>query len=175
MGMIPRGPKDYGPSRTEQSHKDSCDIDKILARAARAGTLSHLQLHGARYGDFADFDFQDAQNQIAKGKSIFAALPGELRREFGNDPARFFAYVNDPDNSERLPELLPHLAQPGRQHPLVDRGSQRTKGTERRGAAAADPVASAASDSVASAASDLRGSDGGNASEASEPPAQGAT
>lgn len=124
MSMIRREPKVYGESRTSQSFKDQCDINKIIARAARAGTLSHLEQFGGRYGDFADFDFQEAQNKIAQAKSIFHALPGELRREFGNDPGRFLSFVNDPQNADRLPELLTPLAEPGRQMPSPHRRAE---------------------------------------------------
>lgn len=135
MSMLPIKPKDYSDGRTKQSFKDSCDINKILKKAQVTGTVSHLAKHGAQYGDFADFDFFDAQLKIAKGKSIFEALPSEIRREFDQDPGAFFEYVNDPANVDRLPELLPGIAIPG---------NQIVKGVVRGAARAApsEPVAS---------------------------------
>ena len=115
--------KDYGPSRTKQSFKDSCDVNKIIGKMWKAGTLSHLEQFQGQYADFSNFDFHEAQNRIAKGKSMFERLPAELKREFDQDPQKFFAFVNDPANKDRLDKLLPPLAEPGRQNvvnPRVD-------------------------------------------------------
>lgn len=114
--------KDYSDGRTKQSFRDSVDVNRILQRAARAGTLSHLERHGGQYGDFSNFDFFRAQNMLARARQIFEALPGEIRREFDQDPKKFFDYVNNPQNADRLAELLPQLAQPGRTMPTVARG-----------------------------------------------------
>jgi hypothetical protein len=64
-----------------------------------------------------------AHERLEKGKEIFQALPGEVRREFGQSPAEFFNFVNNPENSERLAEVLPALAAPGTQMPSVRRSS----------------------------------------------------
>lgn len=109
------------PGRTKQSFKDDTDINKILKKAQKAGTLSHLQKHGAFYGDFANApaDLFEAREQIERGAQIFAELPSELRREFRNDPLEYFQFVNDPANRDRLPEVLPEIAEPGRYFPDV--------------------------------------------------------
>ena len=112
-------PKDYSDGRTKQSFKDQTDVNKIIARHARSGTLSHLEQWGGQYGDLSGFDFQTAQNQIAKANSMFEQLPAEVRREFSNSPERFFEFVNDPENSDKLAEKLPELAKPGTQLPNV--------------------------------------------------------
>jgi len=106
----------YTDGRTKQSFKDETDINKILHRAQKAGTLSHLQRFEGRYGDFADFDFFEATLQLTKGREVFDALPSELRNEFNQSPAQFFAYVNDPANIDELSKKLPALAEPGRQN-----------------------------------------------------------
>lgn len=111
-------------STTKQSFKDECDINKILARAQKTGTLSHLSKYQAQYGDFADYDFFEHQRMLTRGREIMDELPSEIRSEFHNDPRAFFAYVNDPANVDRLGELLPALAAPGRQLLNVrDRGA----------------------------------------------------
>lgn len=108
-------PSSYPDGRTKQSFKDEADINKILSRAQRAGTLSHLQKYEGVYADFSDFDYLDAQLKLTRGREIFDDLPAELRNEFAQSPAAFFAYVNDPANVEKLNEKLPALALPGRQ------------------------------------------------------------
>jgi len=109
-------PGPYTDGRTKQSFRDETDIDKILMRAQKAGTLSHLEKHEGSYSDFADFDFFESQIQLTKGREVFDDLPSELRNEFHQSPAAFFAFVNDPANAERLVEILPGLAMPGRQN-----------------------------------------------------------
>ncbi len=106
----------YTDGRTKQSFKDETDINKILERAQSTGTISHLNRHEGRYGDFADFDFQQAQFMLAQGREVFDDLPSEIRNEFNQSPAQFFDYVNDPANKDDLIKKLPGLAAPGRQN-----------------------------------------------------------
>jgi hypothetical protein len=113
----------YADGRTKQSFKDETDINKVLRKAQRAGTLSHLQKHGAFYGDFSDVDgLLVAHENIKRGQAIYDELPSEVRREFG-DMYEFFAYVNDPANAGELEDKLPDLARPGRQNPAVRRSA----------------------------------------------------
>lgn len=121
MSMLKIKPLKYNDGRTKQHFKDDADIGKILAKASKAGTLSHLEKHGAEYADFADFDFDDAQFALSRARSIFEKLPGELRKEFDHTPSKFFEFVNDPENLGMLAERLPALAEPGRQLPAVRR------------------------------------------------------
>ncbi len=123
MSMGPPREFDYSDGRTKQSFKNSTDINKILKRAQKTGTLSHLAKHQGVYGDFAQFDFSEAQNTIARANSVFEDLPSEIRSEFDQSPRKFFEYVNDPDNSGRLGTLLPGLAEPGRQMISLKQGA----------------------------------------------------
>lgn len=105
-----------------QEFKEQCDINRTLDRAKRGASLSHLLNHGGRYGDFSDFNartYNDLLERLADMHSIFYDLPAATREEFGNNPGAFFAFVNNPENEGRLPELLPELVKPGRQFPDV--------------------------------------------------------
>ncbi len=110
----------YTDGRTKQCFKDECNINKIMARAEKAGTISHLQKFEGIYADYSDFDFFEQTQKLTKGREVFDALPAELRREFGQSPAAFFNYVNDPANVDDLRERLPALAAPGTQLPDVN-------------------------------------------------------
>lgn len=110
----------YDDGMTKQAYAKDCDINAILKKAQRTGALSHLAQFGGVYGDFAGLDFQTMQNQIAEANNIFERLPSEVRREFEGDPSKFFAYVNDPANVNRLAELLPAIAEPGSFFPRVN-------------------------------------------------------
>jgi len=105
----------YDDGRTKQSFADETNIEKIMARADRAGTISHLQKFEGVYADFSDFDFFEQTQMLTKGREIFDELPAEIRTEFQQSPAKFFDFVNHPDNKGDLRKKLPALAAPGRQ------------------------------------------------------------
>ncbi len=127
----------YLDGRTKQAFKNETDIVKILARAQKAGTMSHLEQHEGSYGDFADFDFFESRIMLAKGAEVFAALPSELRSEFHQSAEEFFSYVNDPANRDELEKKLPMLAEPGRQN--IDTSGRTPPG---------DPPAAAADEKI---------------------------
>ena len=111
-------PHDEYDNKTKQAFRDDADINQMLAKAQKAGTISHIEKHGAEYGDFTDMpDLLTAHQRMARGVEIFNELPSEVRREFGQDPGAFFKYVNDPANKDDLVRLLPGLARPGSQLP----------------------------------------------------------
>lgn len=110
------------PGRTKQSFKDSTDINRILRKAQKTGTISHLNRFGGEYGDYTDMpDLLTAQNRLARAKEIFDNLPSEVKRDFNQNPAEFFAFVNDPANVDRLEEILPQVAESGDYVPRVVR------------------------------------------------------
>jgi len=126
MSMQPEktnAPKVYDDGRTIQSFKDETDVNKILSRHARNKTMSHIAQFGGEYGDFSDMpDLLEAHKRLQRGTDIFDKLPGETRREFDQDPAKFFAFVNDPGRTQDdLKRVLPALAKPGDQMPTVRR------------------------------------------------------
>jgi len=129
----------FTDGRTKQSFRDETDINQILKRAQKSGTISHISKYEARYGDFTGFDFFAAQLKLSQGAEIFAELPVELRREFNQSPAEFFNYVNDPANEGRVAELLPALAEPGRQN--INTSGVIPADTSRALEAAAEPAA----------------------------------
>lgn len=146
MGMVPREEIVYDDGVTKQSFRDSTNINKILARAARGESISHLARHGAVYGDFSDIDdLLSAQSRLARGQEIFSELPSEIRKEFNNDVGAFYRFVNDPANTDRLSTILPMLTAPGPQLPTVRRTGD-NPGTEPAATPSADrqPAAPAA-------------------------------
>ncbi len=133
--------KKYTDGRTKQSFANECDINLIMARAAQGGTISHIAKFEGIYADFSDFNFHDHLTKLSKGEEVFAALPAEIRREFGQSAQAFFDYVNDPANIDDLATKLPGLAKPGTQLPLT---SAPDADTEAALAAASKPVSATA-------------------------------
>lgn len=130
MAQLPIEEKDYSDGRTKQAFKDQADINKIIARVQVGETISHLAKYGATYGDFSDVDdLLQAHERLKAGRRIFDELPSEIRREFENDIGRFFNFVNNPANVDKLPEILPDLAKPGSQLPAIRRTPQNVDAT----------------------------------------------
>ncbi len=117
--------------RTKQSQADECDINMLLERYARDDSLSHLEKFGGQYGTYAGYDYENHVTKIAEMNSIFERLPAEVKKEFHQQTDKFFEFVTNPENAERLPELLPEIANQGRyfqqrqiQAPQVQQGTQ---------------------------------------------------
>lgn len=110
-----------GSKPAVQAFKDQCDINSIMLKAARTGTLSHIAKYAQHYGDFSGFDYEAAQNQLAAARSMFYDLPPEVRSEFGNKPGAFISFVQT-NTIEAVREKLPQLAAPGKQLPDVSGG-----------------------------------------------------
>lgn len=91
--------------RTKQSFKDECDINIIMKRFERTGTLNWVNRHSPQYGDVSGLEFQTAMDIVAAGKSAFAALPARIRDRFRNDPAQFLDFVQNPANAAEAAEL----------------------------------------------------------------------
>lgn len=99
--------------RTKQSFRDESDINNIVARFIKTGTLEFVRKNEPRYGDVIGADFQAAQNIIATANSMFSELPAKLRGRFDNDPAAFFNFIQDPasrDEARTLGLLKPEVA-----------------------------------------------------------------
>lgn len=125
MARTITGPKNYDDGRTKQSFKDQCDINKMLNKAAKTGSIAHLMKYDkAVYGEFdGEFTLLDAQNKLAYANQIFSELPSEIRNEFNNNALDFVNFAGDPANNEKLGELFPALAEPGKYFPNpVERG-----------------------------------------------------
>ncbi len=138
----------YEDGRTKQTFRDETDINKILKRAQVTGTVSHLAKHEGRYGDFSNYDFFANTLMLTKGREIFDDLPSEVRAEFNQSPAGFFQFVNDPANRDRLNELLPALAEPGRQNLPVSQTPTADADTAATAAAITEAASSAASETT---------------------------
>ena len=89
---------------TEQHHADTCDINKILAQFMETGILP-TSTREPVYGNVADHDFQEVQNQLAEAKSLFEQLPDPVKAQFDNEPFKFLHFAEDPKNMDALVEM----------------------------------------------------------------------
>lgn len=102
-----------GKSPTEQHHRDSCDVGKMVQRA-RSGVPIRGNSQPAITGDFSGVpDFYDSMVLTAATKSKFECFPAKLRARFDHDPMKFVKFLEDPTQADAIAELgmdVSHLA-----------------------------------------------------------------
>lgn len=84
---------------TDQSFRDECDINTIMARYQSTGELPYLNEMQGQFLDVSEMDFQHHMNFILEAQQMFDDLPSNIRDRFGNDPGAFLGFVNNPDNA----------------------------------------------------------------------------
>jgi phage internal scaffolding protein len=93
------------PTRTQQHHKDECDINVILERFGKTGQMPVNAISGT-YGDFSGVhDYHTAMNALIAAESEFAALPAQIRNKFANDPSNLVQFLDNPDNRAEAEKL----------------------------------------------------------------------
>lgn len=85
---------------TEQSHKDSCNINSIIKKFDKNGLITHVSKIEAKYGDLTGLDFQSANNLVIKAMNDFMELPSKIRNRFKNSPEMFIEFMDNPDNRD---------------------------------------------------------------------------
>ena len=96
------GLKCLDKTRTQQHHKDECDINTIVRRFALTGQLPD-NIRIPKYGDFDVVnDYHSAMNAVATANEAFDALPAAIRTKFQNDPGAFVDFCSDEANREEL-------------------------------------------------------------------------
>lgn len=93
------------PHMTEQAHKDTCDINRILKDYQKTGFIEHSKKHEGQYDDVSSMDFESAMNTVANVKSMFEGLPSTYRSQFGNNPSNFLEFVQNPDNHAQMQQM----------------------------------------------------------------------
>jgi len=110
--------------RTKQAMADDCDVNKIMARFAKTGILTHVAKYEGRYGDFTEaLPYHEAISLVKEADAMFMSLPSKIRTKFKNDPGAFLEFTQDPENEGEMREmgLLPAL--PPEQEPKVAHGA----------------------------------------------------
>lgn len=92
-------------SLTKQSFAEDADINVIVRRFGLTGQLPQ-GIVAPTYADFEGvYDFQSAMNVLREAEEAFAAMPAGIRSRFGNDPAQFVSFCDDPANREEAKKL----------------------------------------------------------------------
>lgn len=128
-------------ARTKQSFRDECDINMIMARWKKTGTVEHMAKNPPTYGDFQTAgDYQQALNSVLEADQAFDALPAHIRDRMDNDQATFMTFMSDPANQEEAVSL-------GLSEPKAEFPAQRPEPADPppQGAAASEEVPSSPS------------------------------
>jgi len=97
--------RDFGPGLTVQASKEEADINTLVRRFGLTGQMPQ-NVRVPLSGDFTDaLDFRDSLHAIMEAEKSFAALPAEVRRRFGNDPAEFVDFATALDREGKLLHL----------------------------------------------------------------------
>ncbi len=89
--------------KTDQSYKNACDINVIIANATKTGVLPFQTNKVAQYIDNTEIpSLLDAQNLLITAKNSFMALPSQIRKLMDHDPTKLVDFINDPENKDIL-------------------------------------------------------------------------
>lgn len=92
---------DPAKCKTEQAHKQECDINYILKRYRKTGMLP-VANRAPQFGDAITMNsFNAAMNTVAEGKSAFEALPAAVRRKFKNNPKYWLESIDAQISAQR--------------------------------------------------------------------------
>lgn len=91
--------------RTRQEFADECDINILMSRYEKTGTLNHFSKQTPEYLDLGEVpDLHTALTVLEKADRAFMSLPAAIRREFDNDSVKFVQYAENPENLDRMRE-----------------------------------------------------------------------
>ena len=85
-------------SRTVQDFSKECDINNIVKRAQRTGTIPVLSQGEFVFGVMPNETLQDTMNRYNEVRDYFDALPSDIRLKFGNSPMTFAEWVSKAEN-----------------------------------------------------------------------------
>lgn len=88
-------------SMTQQHFKEAADINNIVDKYKRTGTLTDpMQTSGRtpQFGDFTTSDYHTNANTIARIKSEFEHLPAKIRAHFKNNVEEMINFLAIAEN-----------------------------------------------------------------------------
>ncbi len=89
---------------TDQSYKNSCDINMIMAQYEKTGLLPESATNAlARYVDNTTaIPLEQAYELIQDATALFMELPASIRRQMNDNPQNLETFLADPDNFDQL-------------------------------------------------------------------------
>lgn len=84
---------------TEQTHKQSCDINYIVKKFSETGILLHENMMEKQFGDAPDIDLKTALDMVKNLNKEFGDLSPEERSLFDQKPERYAQFLSDYEES----------------------------------------------------------------------------
>lgn len=92
--------------KTDQSFKNDCDVNLIMARFLKGQPITHLRNGQGAYADVSQIpDLSEALNTVTKAQEAFNSLPAQIRKRFGNSPVNMVEFMSDPNNYKEAADL----------------------------------------------------------------------
>lgn len=93
------------PSMVQRHFKETTDINKIMRKYHNDMRQVAPPQRGF-YGEFSNApDYLAARISLIEAQQSFDALPSEVRKRFGNDPAQLLAFIDDKNNRDEAIKL----------------------------------------------------------------------
>lgn len=95
---------DPAEGMTRQEFAEEADINNLMARFEKTGQLpSNVGMNAPQYLDVSEVpDLMTALQVVEAAKAAFMTLPARTRAEFENDPMKFVAFAENPENLEQM-------------------------------------------------------------------------
>ena len=96
------------PSLTQQSEKDSTDINLIVKRYCECGICPSCEIRQPLSEDMLSIQsdtFQDVMQRQAQLTNAFNELPAHVRKKFDYNPLNMLEFVENPNNKEECVKL----------------------------------------------------------------------
>lgn len=88
-----------------QSFKDECDINHLLAKYFKTGVINHFNKQSPLFADAVNVDLLEAHNIINDAKEMFSSLPSKVRTRFDNSPEKYLQFLSIPENRTEAAHL----------------------------------------------------------------------
>lgn len=88
-----------GESMTVQDERGEADINKMMERFGVTGNITMTKKSPLPADYLRVSNFHEAANIVRAAQESFNEVPADIRAKFGNDPGKFEAFLQDPDNA----------------------------------------------------------------------------
>lgn len=110
FSVVPNPLSPEGKKPAKQEFKDDADINSIMRKFQKTGTIDHSAKYAPQYGIASPHTLHESMNIVKKAESMFAELPSSIRKKFEHSAAKFLEFVQDEANYEEAKEIGLDLA-----------------------------------------------------------------
>lgn len=122
------------PSMTQQNFANECNVNSIMEKYRKTGSVSHIRTQSGSYGDFSQYqDFKQNLDTVRNAMDSFDSLPAHIRKKFSNSPENLVDFLSNPENNKEAVSLglmvarMPENSQPKNDDSNDENGSQKTQ------------------------------------------------